>query len=101
MSSDAFVEYTNAGSTGTKMPRTSWAEMTRYEIVLPPGHVAAAFTELIQPLVDRIIDSIHQSRTLAALRDALLPKLIAGEIRVKDAGKLVLQSFSNLKKKED
>jgi type I restriction enzyme S subunit len=27
----------------------------------------------------------RESRTLAALRDALLPKLISGEIRVKDA----------------
>jgi type I restriction enzyme S subunit len=27
VSSDAFVEYANAGSTGTKMPRTSWAEL--------------------------------------------------------------------------
>ena len=30
VSSDAFVAYTNAGSTGTKMPRTSWNEMARY-----------------------------------------------------------------------
>jgi type I restriction enzyme S subunit len=29
VSSDAFVEYTNAGSTGTKMPRTSWSDMAR------------------------------------------------------------------------
>ncbi len=35
VSSDEFVEYTNAGSTGTKMPRTNWADMTRYEFVLP------------------------------------------------------------------
>jgi type I restriction enzyme S subunit len=28
---------------------------------------------------------VSESRTLAALRDALLPKLISGEIRVKDA----------------
>jgi type I restriction enzyme S subunit len=31
------------------------------------------------------VDSRSESRTLAALRDALLPKLISGEIRVKDA----------------
>jgi type I restriction enzyme S subunit len=85
VSSDEFVEYTNAGSTGTKMPRTSWAEMARYDIALPPKAVAQAFTERVRPAVDRIIAGIHESRTLAALREALLPKLISGELRVKDA----------------
>ncbi len=85
VSSSEFVEYTNAGSTGTKMPRTSWSDMARYELVLPPKPVAKAFTELMQPSVDRITAGIHQSRTLAALRDTLLPKLISGELRVKDA----------------
>jgi hypothetical protein len=32
-----------------------------------------------------LIAAVHESRTLAALQDALLPKLISGEIRVKDA----------------
>jgi type I restriction enzyme S subunit len=82
MSSDTFVEHTNAGSTGTKMPRTSWAEMARYRVVIPPENVATALTSQIGPAVDNIIASIHQSRTLAALRDALLPKLISGETRV-------------------
>jgi type I restriction enzyme S subunit len=85
VSSDEFVEYTNAGSTGTKMPRTSWVEMARYDIVLPPEAIAQAFTEMVRPEVDRIIAATHESRTLAALRDTLLPKLIRGEIRVKDA----------------
>jgi type I restriction enzyme S subunit len=89
VSSDLFVDYTNAGSTGTKMPRTSWNEMVRYEIALPPEPIAAEFTRQVRPLVDRIIACIHESRNLAALRDALLPKLISGEIRVKGAGRLL------------
>ena len=85
VSSDAFVEYTSAGSTGTKMPRTSWSDMARYNVVMPPEHIAAAFTTWIQPSIDKIIQSIHVSRTLAALRNALLPKLISGEVRLKNA----------------
>ena len=85
VSSDEFVEYTNAGSTGTKMPMTSWVEMARYDIVLPPEAIAQAFTEMVRPGVDRIIAATHESRTLAALRDTLLPKLISGALRVKDA----------------
>jgi type I restriction enzyme S subunit len=89
VSSTAFVEYTNAGSTGTKMPRTNWGEMARYAVVLPPETVAEEFTKQIRPAVDRIIASVHESRTLASLRDTLLPKLISGELRVKDAEKFV------------
>ena len=89
VSSTAFVEYTNAGSTGTKMPRTSWGEMARYAVVMPPETVAESFTRQIRPVVDRIIASVHESRTLAALRDTLLPKLISGELRVKDAERFV------------
>jgi type I restriction enzyme S subunit len=85
VSSEAFVEYTSAGSTGTKMPRTSWGEMARYPGVLPPDPIAQAFTAQIHPSVARILAAVHESRTLAALRDTLLPKLISGELRVKDA----------------
>lgn len=83
LSSDAFVEHTNAGSTGTKMPRTSWAEMARYPVVISQKAVCEAFANQIRPVSDRIIASIHESRALAALRDTLLPKLISGELRVK------------------
>lgn len=34
----------------------------------------------------------HESRTLAALRDTLLPKLISGELRAKDATKVVVEA---------
>ncbi|EXI69520.1 MAG: Type I restriction enzyme EcoKI specificity protein [Candidatus Accumulibacter adjunctus] len=82
VSSDEFVEFTNAGSTGTKMPRTSWADMARYKFVKPPQPIPKAFTDLLRPSVERIIASLHESRSLAALRDALLPKLISGELGV-------------------
>jgi len=85
MTSDAFVEYSDTGSTGTKMPRTSWGEMARYTFVIPPEAVAEAFTKRVRQSVDRIIASIFECRTLAVLRDTLLPKLISGELRVKEA----------------
>jgi type I restriction enzyme S subunit len=81
ISSDAFVEHTNAGATGTKMPRTSWKDMEQYQIVIPPDALSDAYTGLVRPIFDRIIASIHERRTLAALRDTLLPKLLSGELR--------------------
>ena len=89
VSSTEFVEYTNVGATGTKMPRTNWADMACYNLVLPPEPIADAFTNLVRPSIERIIASIHESRNLAALRDALLPKLISGQLRVKDAARFL------------
>jgi type I restriction enzyme S subunit len=79
-SSSAFVEHTSASSTGTKMPRTSWNELARYPVVLPPPQIAKVFNDLIQPICNSIIASIHESRSLLSTRDALIPKLIPGEI---------------------
>jgi type I restriction enzyme S subunit len=84
VSSTDFVGFTNSGSTGTKMPRTSWSEMARYAVVMPPEHLAQSFSEQAQPIVDRIIALIHEGRTLATIRDTLLPKLISGELRMDD-----------------
>jgi type I restriction enzyme S subunit len=85
VSSTAFVDYTNAGSTGTKMPRTSWNEMARYSIVIPPEDVVKTFNVQIRKVVERLIESIYESNTLAALRDMLLPKLISGKLLAKNA----------------
>jgi type I restriction enzyme S subunit len=82
VSSVELVNHTNAASTGTKMPRTNWNDLARFEVALPPESLAAEFTATIRPMIDRIIANIHESRTLAALRDALLPKLLSGELRV-------------------
>ncbi len=89
VSSVEFVNYTDAGSTGTKMPRTSWKEMACYEVPLPPEPIAEGFDAFVRPSVERIIANVHESRTLAALRDALLPRLISGELQVKDTERLI------------
>jgi type I restriction enzyme, S subunit len=82
VSSTELVNHTNAASTGTKMPRTNWSDIARFEVSLPPKELAAAFSGRIWPLVERVISNVHECRTLAALRDALLPKLLSGDLRV-------------------
>ena len=89
VSSVEFVDYTDAGSMGTRMPRTNWDEMARYKLVLPPEPIAKSFDMLMRPSVARIIVNIHGSRMLAAARDTLLPTLTSGEIRLCDAEKAV------------
>ena len=89
ISTDEFVEHTNAGSSGTRMPRTNWSDMGAYEITMPPGIVASAYDATTKPWRDRIVAGVHENRTLAALRDTLLPSLMSGELRVGEARELV------------
>ena len=88
VSSKEFVDHTDAVSTGTKMPRTNWQDMARYEIALPDSRLANVFGHFVRTLVEMIRQNILQSHTLAAIRDALLPKLISGEIRAGGTKKL-------------
>jgi len=88
-SSDAIIQHADQASTGTKMPRTNWNDLARFEVAIPQRKVAEAFTNQFKPMIDRIHQGITESRTLAALRDALLPKLISGELRISDAERIV------------
>jgi type I restriction enzyme S subunit len=47
--------------------------------------VCSTFGKMVAPLFTKLRANIDSIKTLAALRDALLPKLISGELRVKDA----------------
>ena len=47
--------------------------------------VVEAFAKAVAPLIDRMESAKRESRTLATLRDTLLPKLISGELRIADA----------------
>jgi type I restriction enzyme S subunit len=47
--------------------------------------IADAFGRAVKPRFARAGAAVRESRILTALRDTLLPKLISGELRVKDA----------------
>jgi type I restriction enzyme S subunit len=83
VSSDEFVAHADATSSGTKMPRTNWKDLARFNAALPPKSLSAAFTKCTRSIAEKVIANIHESRALAALRDALLPKLLSGEISAK------------------
>ncbi|MBC7365220.1 MAG: restriction endonuclease subunit S [Undibacterium sp.] len=56
------------------------------KIVIPPPSLIRAFTDIAKPMFDRINRNTDQSRTLATLRDTLLPKLLSGELSVSKLG---------------
>ncbi|HRF81114.1 MAG TPA: restriction endonuclease subunit S [Flavobacteriales bacterium] len=53
-------------------------------VSIPPAELMKRGDQVIAPLLDRIVANNLESRTLAALRDTLLPKLMRGEVRVKE-----------------
>jgi type I restriction enzyme S subunit len=53
-------------------------------VVVPPSSIAAAFDRSAEGLLARTLKCRRESCTLAALRDALLPKLISGDLRATD-----------------
>ena len=78
MSSTEFIQYTDAGSTGTRMPRTNWKAMASYKLAIPPTVLARAFTTHLRPLLGRIGHNIRTSLLLANLRDTQLSVLLGG-----------------------
>ncbi len=70
---------------GTVFGSISKKDFHAIRCIVIPQNVIEAFERLCGPLDNSIERNERQSRTLAALRDALLPKLISGQIRVKDA----------------
>jgi type I restriction enzyme S subunit len=89
LSSDNLIEHANACSSGTKMPRVRWGDIARFEIPIPPEPLASTYSRLVSPMLRKAASSVLESRTLAQLRDALLPKLLSGELRIRDAEKMV------------
>jgi type I restriction enzyme S subunit len=60
-------------------------------VILPPKECLLEFSRVTGPLLDLMQANREENRTLAQTRDLLLPKLISGEIRVKDAEKVLAE----------
>ena len=82
-----FAIQSMTGSSGRQ--RVPADSLAHFLVAQPTASVATAFGTLVTPLFHRASDATKESRSLGSLRDALLPKLISGELRVKDAKRLV------------
>lgn len=93
--SEEFREFAIQSMTGTSGRQRVPAEsLTHFRVAIPPKPVAEAFGHAVKPAFSRASAAVRQSRILAALRDALLPKLISGEIRVQTAMRHVEEAIA-------
>lgn len=82
LSHESEIEAQHTGSTGqTELPRDRVKAM---ELPLPDADTLNKFNELIIPMTSTVISNQEENVRLSQLRDALLPKLMAGELAVSD-----------------
>lgn len=89
LKSDEYAEYAAGARGGSVQANMNAKVIVGARLPIPPTEILEAHLAQILPLRRRLVASLHESSTLAKLRDSLLPKLMSGEIRVRDAEKLV------------
>nr|VFK63999.1 MAG: hypothetical protein BECKTUN1418D_GA0071000_12362 [Candidatus Kentron sp. TUN] len=75
----------NSGST---QPLLTQGTLKKQDLVYPDRSLLEAFSRVTRDLFEKIEKNNHESNALAAIRDLLLPKLMTGEIRVREAEKI-------------
>lgn len=86
-----FAIQSMTGSSGRQ--RVPAESLAHFHVPVVPESVAEEFGRTVAPLFSRASRAAVESRTLAALRDTLLPKLISGELRVKDAERVAARAL--------
>jgi type I restriction enzyme S subunit len=74
--------------TGAVQPKLNQQNLKSVPFICPTVEISKQFARVIAPWFAQLRHNEEESRTLAALRDTLLPKLLSGELRVKGAEKL-------------
>lgn len=80
--SDTFVDLATASSNGTKMPRANWSFLKSVEVTVPPDNLLSAFNLAAKPMIDQVTALLSMNERLVNARDALLPRLISGKLKV-------------------
>ena len=79
---DKFFAFMVAGSKGTKMPRGDKQQIMSYPVALPSDDELDEFNSLTIPILEQFHSNRVENKKLSAAREALLPKLMSGEIDV-------------------
>ena len=90
-SSDAIIEAMTglAGGTSNSHQRIRPGDFLALPCCIGTEMVRSAFLDVVDPLLGKSLVLRTESRSLSTTRDALLPKLISGELRIPDAEKLL------------
>jgi type I restriction enzyme S subunit len=80
------VSYATKHSEGSTIPYAKWKNsLEKMTIVIPNQGLQRKFSDIVTPLIKSGNENCSRSRTLANLRDSLLPRLISGKLKLPDA----------------
>lgn len=82
--SNRFDALKNLAGSGAVQISANNTNLKEIEFVRPTDEVLSKFSSLVKPFFGKIQDNTSQIQTLTILRDTLLPRLIRGEVRVKN-----------------
>jgi type I restriction enzyme S subunit len=85
----ALVERLVHAAHGSVFDTITTTTFQRAQLIVGDAGLPRAFEAAVAPLFDYILSNTQETSTLVEIRDFLFPKLISGEIRVKDAEKMV------------
>lgn len=80
--SSAYVNYCQATMAGSVQKNMNARVITAAKLPLPPPAEMTAHLQLVLPIRHRLIALLRESSTLGEIRDALLPRLTSGQVRV-------------------
>jgi type I restriction enzyme S subunit len=82
-------EIITGGAGGSATLNLNKNEFSKLQVIRPSQAVMWKFHQIVEPFFSHILSNELENIKLADIRDSLLPKLLSGEIRVKDAEKFV------------
>lgn len=78
-----------AASSGTKMPRISWDYIAELRVQIPDEIGRQEFSDRVDPMIQRVLKAVRETKVLTETRLVLLPELLSGRLRVRDAEQVV------------
>ena len=86
--SDVFQQYVKLHAQGGVQQGIRMASLKEYRMAIPELNVLRAFDQTIVPIISLIKENDSECDRLAQLRDTLLPRLMSGELKVKEIEKV-------------
>ena len=83
LSTDDYVNHIIGHASGTTVLHLSRDGVPSYKFVMPPSPILKAFNKFAKPIYEKLSTVDNESENLASIRNALLPRLMSGELRVK------------------
>ncbi|MEI6139337.1 MAG: restriction endonuclease subunit S [Mariniphaga sp.] len=91
--SKRFSDYINGAKVGSAQPGISASTLGEFLLIIPPTNLLKEFFSHANNYDEQKETNLMENQTLTTLRDTLLPKLISGEVRVKEAEKILEETL--------